>query len=70
MATKKIFIVGGDGFARECYNNLINLAEYGKEVVFLWILPHSKMGNNNKIAPLSALYKGCKDNCYMAEILH
>lgn len=23
MATKKVFIVGGDGFARECYNNLI-----------------------------------------------
>lgn len=33
MTSKKIFIVGGDGFARECYNNLINLAEYGKEVV-------------------------------------
>ena len=26
----------------------------------------SKMGNNNKIAPLSVIYKGCKDNCYMA----
>lgn len=29
------------------------------------VLPHSKIGNNNKIAPLSAVYKGCKDNCYM-----
>ena len=29
------------------------------------LLPKSKIGNNNKIAPLSAIYKGCKDNCYM-----
>ena len=29
------------------------------------LLPKSKIGNNNKIAPLSAVYKGCKDNCYM-----
>lgn len=29
------------------------------------ILPHAKIGNNNKIAPLSAVYKGCRHNCYM-----
>ncbi len=29
------------------------------------LLPHAKIGNNNKIAPLSAVYRGCKDNCYM-----
>lgn len=29
------------------------------------LLPHCKIGNNNKIAPLSAVYKGCRDNCYM-----
>lgn len=29
------------------------------------LLPKSKMGNNNKIAPLSAIYRGCKNNCYM-----
>lgn len=29
------------------------------------ILPHAKIGNNNKIAPLSAVYKGCRNNCYM-----
>ena len=29
------------------------------------LLPNAKVGNNNKIAPLSAVYKGCKDNCYM-----
>ena len=27
---------------------------------------NSKIGDNNKIAPLSAVYKGCKNNCYMA----
>lgn len=29
------------------------------------MLPNSKIGNNNKIAPLSAVYKGCKNNVYM-----
>ncbi len=29
------------------------------------ILPNAKIGNENKIAPLSAIYKGCKDKCYM-----
>lgn len=29
------------------------------------ILPHAKIGNNNKVAPLSAVYKGCRNNCYM-----
>ena len=29
------------------------------------LLPNSKVGNNNDIAPLSAVYKGCKNNCYM-----
>ena len=27
------------------------------------LLPHAKIGNNNKIAPLSAVYKGCGDDC-------
>lgn len=39
---KTISIVGGDGFARECYTHL------------------------NKIAPLSAVYKGCKSNSYLS----
>lgn len=29
------------------------------------LLPNSKIGNNNKIAPLSAVYKGCKNNSYL-----
>lgn len=30
------------------------------------LLPCCKVGNNNKIAPLSAVYKGCRDNSYWA----
>jgi acetyltransferase-like isoleucine patch superfamily enzyme len=28
------------------------------------VLPKAKLGDNNKIAPLSAIYKGCKNNGY------
>ena len=30
------------------------------------LLPHSKIGDGNKIAPLSAVYRGCRNKCYMA----
>jgi len=29
------------------------------------LLPKCKIGNNNVISPLSAVYKGCRNNCYM-----
>lgn len=29
------------------------------------ILPHSEIGNNNIIAPMSCVYKGCKNNCQL-----
>ncbi len=29
------------------------------------LLPKCKIGRNNIIAPLSAIYKGCKNNCYI-----
>ena len=29
------------------------------------LLAHAKLGNNNKVAPLSCVYRGCRDNCYM-----
>ncbi len=29
------------------------------------LLPKAKIGDKNKIAPLSAVYKGCKNNCFM-----
>ena len=30
------------------------------------LLPKAKIGNNNIVTPLSAVYKGCKDNCYLS----
>lgn len=29
------------------------------------LLPDSKIGHNNKVAPLSVIYKGCRNNSYM-----
>lgn len=55
---KKVFIVGGDGFARECYNNLINLAEYGKEVVFGGFLGHNGYGKSVDYKSYQHLYLG------------
>ena len=55
---KKIFIVGGDGFARECYNNLINLSEYGKEVVFGGFLGHNGYGKSVDYKSYQHLYLG------------
>lgn len=58
MASKKIFIVGGDGFARECYNHLINLDEYGKEVVFGGFLGHNGYGKSVDYKSYQHLYLG------------
>ena len=58
MANKKVFIVGGDGFARECYNHLINLAEYGKEVVFGGFLGHNGYGKSVDYKSYQHLYVG------------
>ena len=30
------------------------------------LLPKAKIGSYNKVAPISAIYKGCKDNCIMS----
>lgn len=39
-----------------------NLNSIGANAI---LLPKAKIGDNNKIAPLSAVYKGCKNDCYM-----
>lgn len=67
---KKIFIVGGDGFARECYNNLINLTEYNKEITFGGFLGHNGYGHTVDYKSYQSLYIGemsehhFKDNEY------
>lgn len=35
------------------------------EAQYYDLLLEAKIGNNNKIAPLSCIYKGCGDNSYM-----
>lgn len=40
-----------------------NSNKIGTASVFL---PKSKIGNYNQIAPMSCIYKGCKNKCYMA----
>lgn len=78
---KKIFIVGGGGFARECHLALEVLIKHNSELGLSFggflghngntigtgsvLLPNCKIGDNNKIAPLSAVYIGCKNDCHM-----
>lgn len=57
---KKIFIVGGDGFARECYFYLINLIEYNKEIIFGGFLGHNGYGH-------TVNYKSCQ-HLYIGEV--
>lgn len=53
---KKIYIVGGDGFARECYNNLIALDEYGKSIEFGGFLGHNGYGCKVDYKSYQSLY--------------
>lgn len=55
---KKIFIVGGNGFARECYDSLIKLEEYGKEVIFGGFLGHGGYGHTVDYKTYQHLYLG------------
>ena len=55
---KKVFIVGGDGFARECYMNLTRIDEYNKEVIFGGFLGHGGYGHTVDYKEYQHLYKG------------
>lgn len=55
---KKIFIVGGDGFARECYYMLIESSEYGKSVEFGGFLGHGGYGHTVDYKSFQHLYRG------------
>lgn len=55
---KTIYIVGGDGFARECYNNLIQLPEYNKEIIFGGFLGHGGYGKTVNYKTYQHLYLG------------
>lgn len=55
---KKIYIVGGDGFARECYMNLLNLEEYGKDIIFAGFMGHGGYGKTVDYKTYQHLYIG------------
>lgn len=55
---KTIYIVGGNGFARECYYNLINLSEYAKNITFGGFLGHCGYGHTVDYKAYQYLYKG------------
>ena len=55
---KKIYIVGGDGFARECYMYLSSIIEEDKDIEFGGFLGHNGYGENTDFKKLQHLYKG------------
>ncbi|WP_181646897.1 hypothetical protein [Helicobacter sp. 16-1353] len=55
---KNIFIVGGDGFAREVYFHLQNLAECNKEIRFGGFLGHNGYGCKVDYKDVQHLYIG------------
>ena len=55
---KKIFIVGGNGFARECHYNLIKLSKYGKDIIFGGFLGHGGYGHTVDYKSYQHLYLG------------
>jgi acetyltransferase-like isoleucine patch superfamily enzyme len=55
---KKIYIIGGDGFARECYYNIISMAEHDPHIVFGGFLGHGGYGKTVDYKDLQPLYLG------------
>lgn len=55
---KRIFIVGGDGFARECLNVLIGISGYGSDIHFAGFLGHQGYGDKTDYKDCASSYKG------------
>ena len=55
---KKIFIVGGDGFARECLNILKEVEGYGSEILFEGFLGHRGYGEQTNYKNFAQFYVG------------
>ena len=55
---KKIYVVGGNGFARECYNYLIDINKINPEIVFAGFLGHGGYGHTVDYLNLQKFYKG------------
>ena len=55
---KKVFIVGGNGFARECYYNLLLMQKNDSEIVFGGFLGHGGYGHTVDYKDLQSFYVG------------
>lgn len=55
---KKIFIVGGNGFARECYKNLVYIIKTNTDIVFGGFLGHGGYGHTVDYKDCQHLYHG------------
>jgi len=55
---KKIYIIGGGGFARECYYNLIAMAEQDSSILFGGFLGHGGYGHTVDYKHLQYFYIG------------
>jgi len=55
---KKVYIVGGDGFARECYHNVLLMREWAPDVEFAGFLGHGGYGHTVNYKTYQHLYWG------------
>jgi len=55
---KNIYIIGGGGFARECYYNLMAMAEHDPAIQFGGFMGHGGYGDNIDYKHLQRLYLG------------
>lgn len=55
---RKIYIVGGDGFARECYAHLTDMARKDDSIVFSGFLGHGGYGHTVDYKEFQNFYKG------------
>ncbi len=55
---KKVYIVGGNGFARECYQYVLWAKEVDKDIEFAGLLGHGGYGHTVNYYSLQKYYKG------------
>ena len=55
---KTIFIVGGDGFARECYYFLLEIIKFDKNIKFGGFMGHGGYGKTVNYKTFQHLYVG------------
>lgn len=55
---KRVYIVGGDGFARECYHNVLRMREWDHAVEFAGFLGHGGYGHTVNYKTYQRFYHG------------